>query len=359
MLESRVESHKSKVWARVFLTFALLLLTFVSPFAQSDLDALMSQVLARRDDNWKKLQQYTLNERDQLQITALAVFRLYGFDREYLWFPRQGFFVRSPLRADGVKISEEERRRAEDRWLRMSQNREKRAQERRAEGKPDNNGKDDPDVPNDVPCNVEVNSNCLVEAEPTQGPGDIVVSGSVEDIVRQSFEPEFIQSANFMRFKFDQGQYALAGREKMLDRDVLKIEYYPKILFRDNDDDRRREGRKPRTADDERSDQAEKDIEDDMNKTSLVTLWVDPAARQILRYEFRNIDMDFLPGRWLMRFDSMRATMQMAEPFPNVWLPASISMRFRLSLGGSPFEGKYDVKYTDYRLPTTTGRIVQ
>ena len=31
--------------------------------AQTDLDALMSTVLTKRDDNWKKLQQYTLDER--------------------------------------------------------------------------------------------------------------------------------------------------------------------------------------------------------------------------------------------------------------------------------------------------------
>ena len=32
---------------------------------------------------------------------------------------------------------------------------------------------------------------------------------------------------------FDAGSYALAGREKMLQRDVLKIEYYPKVLFKE------------------------------------------------------------------------------------------------------------------------------
>mgnify|MGYP003575817334 FL=1 len=94
-----------------------------------------------------------------------------------------------------------------------------------------------------------------------------------------------------------------------------------------------------------------------MDKSPLVTLWVDPAEHQILRYEFRNIDMDFLPGRRLVRIDGLTATMQMSEPFPNVWLPASIGMRFRLTTAGGPLEGRYDVKYTDYRLPTVTGRV--
>jgi hypothetical protein len=43
--------------------------------------------------------------------------------------------------------------------------------------------------------------------------------------------------------------------------------------------------------------------------------------------------------------------MQMGEPFPGVWLPASVSMRFRMRLAAGPFEGRYEVEYADYRLP--------
>ena len=41
---------------------ALLLMPWLArrPLAQSDLDAFMQQVLAERDSNWKKLQQYIL-----------------------------------------------------------------------------------------------------------------------------------------------------------------------------------------------------------------------------------------------------------------------------------------------------------
>ena len=65
-------------------------------------------------------------------------------------------------------------------------------------------------------------------------PGDLALTNAVDDVISQTFEPGFIRSANFMQFKFDAGSYALAGREKMLNRDVLKIEYYPKTLFDDN-----------------------------------------------------------------------------------------------------------------------------
>ena len=320
-----------------------------APSAQSDLDDLMSRVLARRDDNWKKLQQYTLNERETVQITALVVLRLYGFEREYLWFPRAGFFVRSPLEADGVAIAEETRRREEDKWLRRAEQRERRTQRRAT--RPD-------------PCSPDQSAGASAppgEPEPSSDVPDPVFTGKVEDIVSQSFEPDFIRSANFLRFKFDQGQYALVGRERMLNRDVLKIEYYPTALFRDA----RCPKPKPAAAEPSRrktdgkddNDFNEDEFEDAMNKVSLVTLWVDPAEQQILRYEFRNIDMDFLPGRTFVQIDGMRATMQMSEPFPNVWLPASIGMRFRATLALGPVEGRYDVKYSDYRLPSVSGRV--
>jgi len=172
----------------------------------------------------------------------------------------------------------------------------------------------------------------------------------VDDIISQTFEPGFIRSANFMRFKFDAGTYALAGREKMLERDVLKIEYYPKKLFQD-------ESKKPPCEQRKNEKCIELDIEQKMNKVSLVTLWVDPAEKQILKFEFRFQDLDFLPGRTLIRFESARSTMEMSEPFANVWLPAAVGMRFRLGSAAGPLEARYDVKYRDYRLPEVTGRV--
>src|SRR5688572_1516556 len=103
------------------LASLLMLATGVSPSAQSDLDAFMSQVLSRRDENWKKLQQYTLAEDERFELTGTGGTRLFGFHREYDWFPRDGIFMRSPTRADGVAIGEEERRRSEEQWLRREQ----------------------------------------------------------------------------------------------------------------------------------------------------------------------------------------------------------------------------------------------
>lgn len=327
---------------RAFLPAVCLAAAVIAyPSAQSDIDTLMSQVLDHRDENWKKLQQYTLRERETLQITALAVFRLFGYEREYLWFPREGFFVRSPVKADGVAIDEDKRRREEDQWLKNAQNREKQRKER--ESRRDKAGAAaEGDVP--VPLSAV--------------PGDLALTGAVDDIISQTFEPGFIRSANFMQFKFDAGSYALAGREKMLERDVLKIEYYPKRLFRDDNPKKAPcEERRDTTNKCNKEEEFERDIELKMNKVSLVTLWVDPAEKQILKFEFRFQDLDFLPGRTLIRIESARSTMEMSEPFRNVWLPSAVGMRFRLGSAAGPLEARYDVKYRDYRLPEVTGRI--
>src|SRR5262249_32153618 len=70
--------------------------------AQTDLDALMRGVLAVRDENWKKLQQYVLDEREQIELRGPSRTPIWGEQRDYLWFVRNGFFVRSPLRYNGA-----------------------------------------------------------------------------------------------------------------------------------------------------------------------------------------------------------------------------------------------------------------
>ena len=43
-----------------------------------------------------------------------------------------------------------------------------------------------------------------------------------------------------------------------------------------------------------------------MNKTALVTLWVDPAEHQIVKYTFDNVWMDFLPAGWFVKVDDIQ-----------------------------------------------------
>src|SRR5947209_11414443 len=84
----------------------------------SDLDAFMEKGLARRDENWKKLQQYVLDEREQVELHGSAQMPIWGERREYTWYLRDGFFVRSPVKANGVTVAEAERRKYEENYLR-------------------------------------------------------------------------------------------------------------------------------------------------------------------------------------------------------------------------------------------------
>ena len=303
---------------RLFLTaIGLVLATTVSP-AQTDLDAFMSRVLERRDDNWTKLQQYVLEERETLQITGPGATPLYGSRREYLWFPRDGMFIKSPLRADGVTVSEDDRRKAEADWVKREERREQRRAAQAAGG----------------------------DARTTPDGSPDPAGGISESRVRDALEPGFVSAAYFLRFKFDPGQYALAGREKLEGRDVLRIEYYPTKLFSEG---RARPNREVRSRDEQ--------IEAKMNKVALVTLWIDPAQHQILKYEFRNMELDFLPGRSIVRVDGLNALMEMGEPFPSVWLPRSIRVGFDLTLALGELDGRYAADFHDYKLANVDSRV--
>jgi hypothetical protein len=289
-----------------------------SRYGQTDLDAFMERVLASRDQNWKKMQQYILDEDERLNVLALDGRRVFGFDRQYTWFIREGYFIRSPLKFDGVLISESERQAYEQRWLR----REKRREERTARAQ---KNPDDPEAKSEITISPE---------------------GVQMDIVSGSLEPRFVSAAYFLKFKFDPGHYALAGREQWNGRDVLKVEYYPSKLFTEG-----------RTRPNRRVREREGDVEQKMNKVSLVTLWIDPKGHQILQYTFDNMGLDFLPGRSLVRIDEMSASMKMAQPFPDVWLPGTIEMRFGLSTALGALAAQYDVTYRDYRLAEVTSKI--
>lgn len=279
--------------------------------AQSDLDAFMEKVLARRDDNWKKLQQYVLDEQERFDLTGPGGFPLWGMRREYTWFIRDGFFVRSPLTADGVKLSEDDRRKEEAQWLRRQRKREEN-EKRRAD-----------DEPSPVPIT------------------------NTDDMLKQMREPQFVSSAYFLKFKFESGQYALAGREQINGIDALEIEYYPRAgLFKDG---RSKPNKEVRRRDD--------DIEEKMNKASMVTLWIDPKTHQILQYVFDDMDWDFFPGRRLVRISNVEATMQMAQAFPNVWLPGSIEMRFEMMLAVGAVDAAYRVEYSNYKEAAVTYKI--
>jgi hypothetical protein len=296
---------------------------------QSDLDAFMKQVLARRDDNWKKLQQYILDEREEMELRGPARIRLWGERREYTWYVRDGFFVRSPLKFNGVEIGESDRRKYEDDYLRRVQRRDGRGESRTAA----------------APA-------AEADTAPMETPTDVA------GLIRQSRQPEFISSSYFLRFRFDAGTYAFVGRERLEDREVLRIEYYPTRLFNERRERQGRDGREGREGQEERERRERgNEVTRLMNKVALVTLWIEPASHQIVKFTYDNVSFDFLPAQWLVSVEDVRASMTMSQPFPDVWLPLAMEVTASLALALGPVDFRYALAYSNYRQATAEIRI--
>jgi len=303
----------------LFAIAALLVLVPAGPSAQTDLDAFMREVVVKRDDNWKKLQQYILDEREVIELRGTNRLPIWGERREYTWFIRDGFFVRSPVKFNGAAISESERRKAEEEYLARQKRRDRRGGASPADTSPDG------------------------------GDGEIADVGG---LIQQTRQPQFVSSAYFLRFKFEEGKYALVGREALDGREVLRIEYYPERLFTGSDRRRNRDGKQ---SDKDRARDAE--FQRLMNKVALVTLWVEPTAHQIVKYTFDNVGFDFLPAQWLVHINDAKATMTMGQPFPNVWLPNGVEMNMALTLAVGQYDLRYALDYYDYRQPDVTTKV--
>jgi hypothetical protein len=282
---------------------------------ESDLDQLMARVLANRDQSWRKLQEYLLDERESFRLVGPDGSPMFGRQQEFVWVARDGRAVRSPVRVNGVAVDEATRRRAEVKWT--------ADEERRAE---------------------------RAAAKETTS---TATTGDVEDAMKRG-EPRFISEVQFLRFKFEPGNYYFVGKESLAGRDVLRIEYYPRNLFSEESDKARREA-KPRDGatagkqGGDAEDDTEVRLERALNKVSLVTLWVDPSVHQVVRYTFDNVDFNFLPGRSLVRVDTATATMTMSQPFAGIWLPESLTVEGALTLATGTYRAEYARRFSNYR----------
>jgi hypothetical protein len=309
----------------------------------ADIDAFMARVLERRDETWRKLHDYVLDETEQFRLLGPGNVPLHGMKREFTWYVRDGFLVRSPVKFDGVALGDADRRAYEARWLNREKQREAEAAKRRAADK------DKTKVVGEKPGeDVEQKPDAASEGDP-----------SLQEFVDQRGEPRFISEAYFLRFKFEPGNYYFAGRDVLAGRPVVKIEYYPTRLFEDDHGqaEKKRGDRGEKRTARERKHGDDDDYNRQFNKVSLVTLWVDPAEHQIVRYTFENMDFGFLPGRWLVRVDEARAQMTMARVLDGVWLPAEIDMRAGLSVASGGYAFQYGRRFSDYRKAETSARI--
>ena len=315
--------------------------------AQNDLDAFMQQVVARRDDNWKKLQQYVLDEREVLDLRGPGNVRMWGEERDYTWFIRDGYFIRSPLKFNGVTIGEDERRKAEDEYLRRMQRRDARGRQA-------------------GPENADPSSTGIGAIDrPDNNDAGAGAPADVDSMIKQVRQPQFVSSAYFLRFKFDAGTYALVGREQFEGQQVLRVEYYPTKLYqgpeRQNGQGGRgqgaRQGSTGSKEEQEKDKRQEEVLRRVMNKVALVTLWIEPTSHQIVKYTFDNINFDFLPGQWLVHVDSAKASMTMGQPFKDVWLPKSIEINAGATFASGEVTFRETINYHDYREATVTTKV--
>jgi len=358
----------------------------------NDLDAFMAKVLERRNENWRTLHDYILSERETFQILGPGEIPLIGQRREFQWFIRDGFLVRSPVKANGATLGAGDRAKYESEWLAKEQAREKRAKDKAAADA--KKGSKDPQAAAGQAVDAAVKEG-VNELAKDIAAGDPEAEKEVAAMV--GGEPRFISEAYFMKFPFDPGNYYLAGRETIDGRDVVKIEYYPSKMFKDDDkkDGEKKEGGtsvtitakgdvkvestdqkprekpkekpkdKPAKADPKKADpkkrdkgdQMEQEIERAMNKVTLVTMWIDPAEHQIVRFTFDNVDFNFLPGRAIVRVDEAKASMTMGRYFDNVWLPKELVFRAGATFASGSYRFNYGREFYDYRKGEVSARI--
>lgn len=319
----------------------------------NDLDAFMARVLERRNENWKTLHDYILSERETFQILGPGDIPLNGQRREFNWFIRDGYLVRSPVKANGAAVGAQDQRKYEADWLAKEKKREQNAKDRAAKK-----------------GSIEAEAG---EELATLDPGS---DKEVASIV--GGEPRFISEAYFMKFPFEPGNYYLAGRETFEGRAVVKVEYYPSHMFNDDADSEKKDAsagaagdakaqpagtkktqpkKAPAAGKPDKGDDMEREIEQSMNKVTLITMWIDPQEYQIVRFTFDNVDWGFLPGRALIRVDEAKASMTMGRYFENVWLPKEIAFRFGATFASGSYKFRYTREFHDYRKGEVSARI--
>ena len=215
-----------------------------APAAQpTDLDQFMARALQRRDIDRKTITDYVLDEVETFEVLAPGKVPVARMRREYTWYVRDGFHVRSPVRFDGVPIPEADRRAYEEKWLKSEQNRRKFRTERDAK-----------------------------RAE--EGKGPAVSAPSVN-------EPRFVSESYFMDFRFEPGNYYLAGKETLEGKELLKVDYLPTKLFDDSNSERDKEDQAAEAKEGKESKDAKESKEGKDSKETKETKEKKPAPKKL------------------------------------------------------------------------------
>ena len=277
----------------------------------------MARVLANRDQTWRSLQEYLLAERETFKLVGPDGAPMFGLQKEFMWVAREGRAVRSPVRVNGVAIGEETRRREEAEWQADEDRRAERASEK--------------------------------------AQSETATTAEIEQAMRRG-EPRFISEVQFLRFRFEPGNYYFVGKETLAGREVLRIEYYPRRLFADDFEEGRAErerakeeeaagGRKGKTRGPRRGRSPR--ARDQQGVARHPVGGRDGLADRPLHVRQRRFQLP--PGRSLVRVDTATATMTMGQPFPGVWLPESLTVEGALTLATGTYRAEYARRFSDYR----------
>ena len=98
--------------------------------SSNEIDLFMERVLDNREASWRRLGDFLLRESETLVLDGPRNIPLSGFRREFEWYVRDDEVVRSPVRFDGVALSDAERRQYEENWLRGERRRRGRGDRR-------------------------------------------------------------------------------------------------------------------------------------------------------------------------------------------------------------------------------------
>ena len=292
----------------------------------NELDRFMEQVLARRDENRLARRQYVFDETERFTVTGYDGEVYNAFTLEYVWYRRDGVFVRSPVRIDGVAPSEADWRRYEADWL--------EDEARRARNARDTSG------------NLCARGGATEPSPRADGTEEDRESS--DPAAAADLRPRFLSESYWLDFEFEPGNHYFAGRERLAGREVLRIEYLPERLFKERDPDGEECDRPAIRV---------PGAQEEFNKGALVTLWIDPAEQQIVRFTFDNIGFEFLPLRWLVRLDALTASMTMDRPLDDVWLPVRIDASGVMTMASGSTTVAYSRTFSNYREARTGGRL--
>ncbi len=264
-----------------------------------EIDAFMEKVLERRAVNREDLHQYTVRDREVIDITGPGGEKIESQIGEYTWFVREGYLVRSPDMLNGAKVGDKEREKAEQRYLDRARSRD---EERTREAEQGNQ-------------------------EASRGLRHRRLEGTGREY--------------FLGVPFEAGNYLLVGFEEFEGHEVARIEYYPQELFEEDGEE----------LDDE--------MMRSIQKTSRVTLWILVEEHQILKAAWDSLNLDFLPYRWLVQVDDVQGELVMHKPFPDqdAWLPREIVVKGKFTMATGSYTMSYTLEYFDYKKADVDAKV--